>query len=175
MVSRALGPYVNKIQALDLSTNMVTRYKELASSSTIASVKNATARVGDLFANGELPAELSGQELYGFSIAAVCAALHHFADPGLAVQRLAERLRPGGVLLIIDFVEENGVSWVSTPADHTIHKHGFSENEIQDLMKKAGLVDFEWKVIPEKVELKMDEKKPVFRTVFFARAMRPKA
>lgn len=106
VLSRALGPYVNSIQAIDLSANMVARYKDLAASSSIASVKNAVARVGDLITEEEPPAELSGSDLQGFSVAAVTAGVHHFADPALAIRRLAGRLRPGGVLAIIDFVEE---------------------------------------------------------------------
>jgi len=38
---------------------------------------------------------------------------------------MAERLKPGGVLLIVDFVEEEQ-GWLPSGADHTIHKHGFS-------------------------------------------------
>ena len=58
------------------------------------------------------------------------------------------------------------------PADHTIHKHGFSMQEMKDMMEKAGLVDFGWRQMPEKVEMRMDESNPIYRTVFLARAMR---
>lgn len=104
LVSRALGPYVSSIQALDLSANMVTRYKELATMSSIPPVRDATARTGNLLVD-----ELEGQDLQGFSIAAICAALHHVADPALLIKRLAGRLRDGGVLVVIDFVEEGNV------------------------------------------------------------------
>lgn len=104
LVSRALGPYVNSIQALDLSANMVARYRDLAASSTVPSVSGATARIGNLLTD-----ELTDENLHGFSIAAICAALHHVADPGLVIKRLAGRLREGGLLLVIDFVEEGEV------------------------------------------------------------------
>lgn len=39
------------------------------------------------------------------------------------------------------------------------------------MMEDAGLVDFEWKEMPGKVALRMDESKPVFRTLFLARAV----
>ena len=110
MISRALGPYVSTIQAVDISENMVTRYRGLAANSSIASVKNATARAGNLLTKAELPVELTGPELEDFSIAAVAAALHHFEDPALAIEKLAARVKPSGILLIIDFVEEAGVS-----------------------------------------------------------------
>lgn len=105
LVSRALGPYVDSIQALDLSANMVARYKDLAASSSLASVKGAIARVGNILTD-----ELANEELHGFSIAAICAALHHVENPALAISKLAGRLRTEGVLLAIDFVEDGVVS-----------------------------------------------------------------
>ena len=105
LVSRALGHCVDSIQALDLSANMVARYKDLAASSSLASVKKATVRVGNILTD-----ELANEELQRFSIAAICAALHHFENPGLAISRLAGRLRAGGILLVIDFVEDGVVS-----------------------------------------------------------------
>lgn len=104
LVSRALGPYVSSIQALDLSANMVTRYKELSALSSIPSVRAATARTGNLLVD-----ELEGPDLQGFSIAAICAALHHVADPASLITKLAGRLRAGGVLAVIDFVDEGEV------------------------------------------------------------------
>ena len=112
LVSRALGPYVGRIRALDLSANMVTRYKELSALSTIPSVKAATARTGNLLVD-----ELEGLDLQGFSIAAICAALHHVADPASLITKLAGRLRAGGVLAVIDFVDEGEVKWLNDERD----------------------------------------------------------
>ena len=113
MISRALGPSVTDIQALDLSAKMVERYNELAASSEIASVKKARARVGNILTTNSDSSSsssddesLNGAEFWNFDIAAVGGGLHHFDDPAEAIRRLAERLRDGGVLLIVDFVEE---------------------------------------------------------------------
>ena len=84
---------------------MVARYKDLAASSSLASVKGAIARVGNILTD-----ELANEELHGFSIAAICAALHHVENPALAISKLAGRLRTEGVLLAIDFVEDGVVS-----------------------------------------------------------------
>lgn len=75
-------------------------------------MKGARARIGNLLSDEgqEEEGELAGEEMKGFSVAAVGLGVHHFADPGLAIKRLAGRLRLGGVLLIVDFVEEKGVS-----------------------------------------------------------------
>jgi SAM-dependent methyltransferase len=133
MISRALVPYVSSIQALELSTKMAERYNELAAASEIPSVKATHAIEGNLLADAARSVELSGTELHDFDIAAVGAGLHHFQDPARAIGRLAERLKPGGVLLIVDFVEEEQ-GWLPSGADHTIHKHGFSQGEMKELM-----------------------------------------
>lgn len=54
--------------------------------------------------NDPAPAALAGQEFFEFDIAVVGLGFHHFDDPALATRRLAERLKKGGVLMIVDFV-----------------------------------------------------------------------
>ena len=49
------------------------------------------------------PSAFASPNFFSFDIAAVGLGFHHFDDPTLAAQRLVERLRPGGVLLILDF------------------------------------------------------------------------
>ena len=170
MISRALGPSVTSIQALDLSPKMVERFNELAASSEIPSVRKARAIEGNLLTDQEPPVELNGPELHNFDIAAVAGGVHHFNDPAKAIGRLAQRLKVGGVLLIVDFVEEEEQAWLPTGADYTISKHGFSEKEMKGLMEGHGLGGFGWREMPERVELKLYEDKPVSRKGFLARA-----
>lgn len=76
---------------------------------------------------------LSKEELDGFDLVAICMALHHVEDIALATKRLAERLRPGGVLLIIDWVardlsnepeqQASVQTTPSSPGDHHDHHH----------------------------------------------------
>ena len=49
------------------------------------------------------PASFTAPEFSGFDVAAVGLGFHHFDDPALAAQRLAGRLKTGGVLVILDF------------------------------------------------------------------------
>ena len=42
-------------------------------------------------------------------------------------------------------------------------------------MGQAGLVDFGWKEMPDRVEMKFGEELSVWRTVFLARAVLPDA
>jgi SAM-dependent methyltransferase len=50
------------------------------------------------------PADFADPEWFNFDLAVVGLGFHHFEDPTLAAARLAERLKPGGVLMIIDFM-----------------------------------------------------------------------
>ena len=172
MISRAVGPSVTSIQALDISSKMVERFNELAVASEIPSVRTARAVEGDLLTGQEPPAELNTPGFYNFDVAAVGVGLHHFDDPAKAIGRLAQRLKVGGVLLIVDFVEEGAAehSQLLTPAEHTIRKHGFSEKEMKEMMEAHGLGGFGWKEMPERVEIKFHEDKPVSRQGFLARA-----
>ena len=178
MISRALGPSVDSIQALDLSSNMVERFNELAVLSDITSVRKARAIVGNILTDQSLPVELDGPELHNFDVVAVGGGLHHFDDPAAAVGRLAQRLKVGGVLLIVDFIEEGddggegGHGRLPTGADHTIRKHGFNEGEMKEMMRGHGLGGFGWQEMPERVEIKLHEGKPVFRKGFLARGVK---
>ena len=172
MISRALGPSVTSIQALDLSSKMVERYNELAASSEIASVRTARAVQGNLLTD---PVEVDRPELFELDVAAVGGGLHHFDDPGEAIGRLASRLKAGGVLLIVDFVEEEeGGAEQSRPlpvgVEHTIRKHGFSEKEMRGMMERYGLGGFGWKEMPERLEMMMHEHRSMSKRWFLARA-----
>ena len=109
-VSQALAPFVSSIQGIDLSSKMLERYHEAADKSTIPAFKNAVVRQGDLVATAEPPPELSGPELHEFSVAVISAGFHHFENQELTLQRLAQRLRSGGNLVIVDFLEDEEVS-----------------------------------------------------------------
>lgn len=50
------------------------------------------------------PAAFAGPEFFNFDVAAVGLGFHHFDHPALAARRLAERLKTGGVLVILDFL-----------------------------------------------------------------------
>ena len=83
--------------------------------------------------------------------------------PSASIGRLAERLKVGGVLLIVDFLEEEDQVWQPSDADRTIHKHGFSEREMKEMMERHGLGAFGWRLMPESVKIEMLEDKPVYR------------
>ena len=170
LISRALGPSVTIIEALDLSPKMIERYNSFAATSDILSVRKASAREGDLLADRDASSELNQPKFYDFDIAAVGSALHHFDDPAKAITRLAQRLKVGGVLLIVDFVEEEEHGQPPTGADHTIRKHGFSKFEMKAMMEECGLRDFRWSEMAERVEMLLHEDRPISKRFFLARA-----
>jgi SAM-dependent methyltransferase len=94
------------------------------------SLPTLTATVGDLFCTPPDPS-LASPEFFNFDIAVSSFAFHHFADPVLSAERLAERLRPGGVLLIADFLTggEEIVGKVDGPTHPYAHAHHHQSNE----------------------------------------------
>lgn len=69
------------------------------------------------------PASLSGPEFKDFDVAGVCLGFHHFEDPELTARRLVDRLRPGGILLILDFFPHAPFN-SDEPGDGHSHDHG---------------------------------------------------
>jgi SAM-dependent methyltransferase len=81
------------------------------------------------------PASLSGPEFFDFDVAAVGGGLHHLEHAELAVTRLAERLRPGGVFFIWDFLTHDVDP---AYAAHGVVHHGFSEEQVRTMFVRAG-------------------------------------
>lgn len=101
---QALAPYVTQVLGIDLSTSMVSVYNKNASNQGL-SPSEMSASVGNLLdPDDPSPADFNGEDWFGFDLAVVCLGFHHFEDPAMAAARLARRLKPGGVLLIIDFM-----------------------------------------------------------------------
>ncbi|KAF2810004.1 S-adenosyl-L-methionine-dependent methyltransferase [Mytilinidion resinicola] len=143
MVSRALGPYVTTTIGIDISPNMVAAYNERATSSGFPK-SQVSAVVGDLFA-AEPSTALSGPEYFNFDLAVVSAGYHQFDDVVLCTKRLAERLKPGGVLVISDFLQGSDTDVLHTNVEgigehahghHHLghsHHHGYHSHEPADL------------------------------------------
>jgi len=148
---------------------MVDRYNNLAASTGLPPTQ-LSAVVGDLLSASPTPSVCEPQ-FYNFDIAAVGAGFHHFADAALATRRLAERLKPGGVLLIVDFL---GGKKEDVPEDMrtTVRVGGFQEEEMKTSFEEAGLVQFGFSVMEEKVVMEMKGERKE-RTVFLARGRKP--
>ncbi|KAL6711381.1 hypothetical protein ACN47E_005912 [Coniothyrium glycines] len=139
LMTRVFGPYVTRTLGIDVSPNMVSTYNTRASSAGI-DPSTVHAIHSDLFDKGNSsPVELSGAEWHDFDLATVGFGFHHFEDVVHAARQLKERLRPGGVLLINDFLEggdvladERGQPIEGTEGNHAVHTHGHQHDHKHD-------------------------------------------
>lgn len=161
------------MKGVDLSPNMIKKYNEAA-----AQVGFSPSRMSAVEGNvisGEPSKELDVPEYHDFDVISVGLGYHHFADVGLATKRLAERLKPGGVLVVIDFLEYKADDVDRAHrSESTILKHGFGEEEIKKLFAEAGLVENEVSVCEEKIVIERSGQTSS-RDMFFCRGMKPKA
>lgn len=159
-------------QSWACSENMVQEYNSrFAANGDTDEQINAHAVVGNLIsahANADA-AVLDSAKFHNFDLAVVGMGFHHFTDVRLATRRLVERLRPGGVFMIVDFVThamEAEVHPELKDAVNTISHHGFSEEELRTVFAEAGLTDFALVRMGEEVTIRGTSK----REPFMARA-----
>ncbi|KAK0655209.1 S-adenosyl-L-methionine-dependent methyltransferase [Cercophora newfieldiana] len=137
VISRALASHTTQCVGIDLSDNMVATYNTRAENQGL-SESEMRAYQGNLTAPDDpSPAAFSSPNFFNFDIAAVGLGFHHFDNPALAAQRLVERLRPGGVLFVLDFLPHEKMH-SSHAASHTVTHHGFSREAIQKIFEDAG-------------------------------------
>lgn len=124
--SQALAPYITQAVGVDLSAAMVQEYNTSASNQGIPE-SEMHAMVGNLIdasSSTSIDPIFASKDFYDFDIAAVGLGWHHFPDPAYAAKQLAERLKVGGTLLIIDFLPHEGF-------EHD-HGHGHSHGHGSD-------------------------------------------
>ncbi|KAH7418096.1 S-adenosyl-L-methionine-dependent methyltransferase [Cadophora sp. MPI-SDFR-AT-0126] len=172
LVSRALAPYITQSIGIDLTEGMVKEYNTSARNQGISEAEMLAVQGNLIDANSPNPPALAGKEFYDFEIAAVGLGFHHFDDPALAAKRLAERLKKGGVLFIVDFLPHKHL-----PADDehghkaakTITHMGFSQETVKKMFEDAGVgASFDYKVIGKGVVFEGGGNK-MERSVFFAK------
>ncbi len=127
---------------------MVNEYNKAAHAQNISSKMHAI--IGNLLdPNDPSSSHLAGKEFFNFDIAVVSGGFHHFDDPSLAASRLAERLKPGGVLLVLDFMASDfeemkaalveGGDSADAEAMKTVVHMGFTEGGIKEVFEGAGV------------------------------------
>lgn len=169
LVSRSLAPYTTQCIGVDLSENMVSTYNARAANQGLTP-EEMHAYQGNLCDSSDpSPSALAGPEFFGFDVAAVGLGFHHFDDPSLAAQRLVERLRPDGVLFILDFLTHDKLD-ITHHAAHTVTHHGFSEAQIRKIFDDAGAgKDFALEDVAVVFNRGKDGQQDVKRQVFIAR------
>lgn len=161
---QSLHHLFTKYIGFDLSDGMLDKYRATAAELGLDESRMLAVK-GDLLAPTINPTRppLSDEELNGFDLVAICMALHHVEDIALATKRLAERLRPGAVLLIIDWATRdapNNETKQQTraqmenhhhhhhhmhetidpkhPAAHTVSHDSFSRDQVFSIFEQAG-------------------------------------
>jgi len=178
MKTQALAPYVTQCMGIDLSEGMVNEYNSSAQNQGILS-SEMHAVLGNLIdATNPNPSPLSSPEFHDFDIAVVGLGFHHFDDPALAAKRLAERLKKGGVLMIVDFMPHEHFHGHDShnhghdhPAKKTVMHMGFSDEEVKKMFEGAGVGGgFKFVVLGKGVVFENKEKgMKMERSVFMAR------
>jgi len=138
LFTRALAPYTTQCVGVDISEKMVATYNTSAQNQGLSKDEMFAVEANLTSENNPNPQELSGDEFFNFDLAGVCLGFHHFDNPELAAKRLADRLRIGGVLVIIDFYP-HGSPPGSHQSAHTVKHHGFSEQTMKEIFTVAGV------------------------------------
>lgn len=100
--------------------------------------------------------ELDTAEYHNFDLVVMSMALHHVVSAGDMIQKLADRLKIGGILLIVDFVHSSESGCVEpkfdkeNPAAHTTSRMAFTEKEVKTYFEEAGLESSGWKWFSER-------------------------
>lgn len=178
-VTTVLQGHATEIIGIDLSENMVKAYNQtfVESDQHDVTVSRAPkAFVGDLL-DAKGPSEsISSSEFFNFDLVVVGYGFHHFEDLDMAASRLASRLKPGGVLLIVDFLPHAKFE-AGNPAKNTVAHHGFGEEDVKVIFGRAGLVDVEIREMEGFIELKRrdagDDVPGEKRRVFLGRGTKP--
>lgn len=144
---------------------------------------------GDLLATtDDAYGALKGAEFYNVDLIVMSMALHHVEDPQMMIVKLVERLRAGGVLVVIDWMagsvdhtqpatrreqDTNGhqdQGYKQPSAEHTMSRQGFTREELDSMLKHAGCSHAAYVLHEEMSEL--PAKIGGQRQLFFARGQK---
>ncbi|KAF7298439.1 Methyltransf-11 domain-containing protein [Mycena kentingensis (nom. inval.)] len=131
LISRGLAPHCGSIVAVDNNQASVDDFARRIHNQGIPSEE---MRVVCALLDGN-ESELDGQK---FDVVVCSAAYHHLDSIENTTRILAFFLKPGGHLLVVDFL----TSTEPIPED-VPHKHGFDEDTIRAAFVGANLADFE--------------------------------
>ncbi|KAF3482531.1 uncharacterized protein GIQ15_05290 [Arthroderma uncinatum] len=169
-ISRFFTTYFSKCIGVDVAPGMVERFNQTARKEGFPETQ-LYAVEGNL-TESEVSPSLAKEEFFNFDLIIIAMALHHVADPQALVNRLVERLSPGGAVVVVDWEKEDDNSTFNPgkldhPAARTVAHVGFNKQEMNDMFSKAGCKDSDYTLMKEQlvVPSAWGDKK----TLFFAR------
>jgi SAM-dependent methyltransferase len=147
---------------------MIERYRSKTDSFGLPQ-ENIEVVVGNLLSDPPHPSSLTSEEFRDFDLITVGQALHFFPSAAEAVEQLAGRLKPDGVLFIQDLYAEEGRK---ADTGGKQRPRGYTKDDIKVLMDSAGLEEFRLEVLPE-MEVELPSEVVLRVRYFLARAVRP--
>ena len=128
LIAATVAPHVSRIVAVDTSPSML---EALAAKENLQG--KVECRCQDII---ESPLE----ERFDAIVSAM--ALHHVEDTGVAADRFAEQLKPGGLLALADLDSEDGS--FHAPGTEGVFHHGFDRVTLQSTLEIAGFDDVQF-------------------------------
>ncbi|KAI5291853.1 hypothetical protein KEM54_005289 [Ascosphaera aggregata] len=141
--TRLFRAHFESVVGMDIAPGMVEAFnREYANDAKVRGVAGDISSVD--------PAEitkLSDSELFGFDMAVIVMALHHVPDPARTIRNLLARVRVGGSVVVIDWIDDGQLFGVeqkgaeseeAKQAIKTVTKHGFTKAELEGYYRAAG-------------------------------------
>lgn len=127
-----LHRYVRTITAVDAAENMIAQLNEKLRTGGIVNIQTQVL---------DIERELRLLPRQGFDLAFSQMVLHHIEDVSRVLRELRMRLRPEGVLCLIDLDHEDGSFHAG---DVFIPHHGFVRDELRRQLEESGFFDVEF-------------------------------
>ena len=142
-------PYVAEIRGIDVCDGMVDTFNAEAREAGMSETQMHAVR-GDLLAPAGGP--LGGSDFHNFDLVIMSMALHHVDNPEVTVRKLVERLKPGGTVVIIDWIpsarassQSGDIHGAGTDSGHsTVSFDGFTKKQMDDFFTRAGCSDSDY-------------------------------
>lgn len=109
-------------------------------------------------------------DFYDFNVAVISMALHHVEKPDILIKKLVDRLKVGGVLVIIDWVPDGfSARHASHPAAHTVAFDGFTREQMGHWLTEAGCSEWDYVELDERSKVPYNVSQIEYKQGFFAR------
>jgi SAM-dependent methyltransferase len=103
---------------------------------------------------------LTQSEWFDFDAAIISMALHHVQDPAELLKRLRQRVKRGGSVIVIDWLQQSGCDTPAETGEARMTRlsegpkiwPGFSTNDINNHFRAAGCSEFDVVVSSEPIE-----------------------